>query len=540
MYKHLKIFLIVIVFAGLSFSQAVNANQLRIAVLYSGLSEKLNDANSTKIIDTITTWELFLMQNKITYKVIYDDEIESGIVDDFDILILPSVNFISNDEFIELQNFLAKGKSIISLGSKLFFANHDHNDFQNLQTLFGVTNIESAKSPSISFQHSIIPNYLNQFKLDDDLVLQISNRNQALQSDNYEMNSYPYGYILDENDLNSKKSSILYGSVGNGKYLWTGFDPTDIIGGEDDLSTYKNLITNSLNWMDNKPDVYLQNFIDSLSSPIVFAIKYNNALGLELIDVLQKNNTKPILLVTPSQEVNKEILNRFEEDEIVFDLSENSNLTSNELIELVNKFNTENKIELQSILVNKEFLNKSDLNSLKENGIDKILFISPIFSLPIIVDDDIMLIPFSKNYNNQKSENVTNILYYNPKIDCEKNLEDELLTNINQLKSNRYNFASLNSIKKWWEIRERISAEVKSISENEIEIILNNKNSDEINNLKIFLNCNKNIYEKSLTISFNNSMLNYQFDNIADVLEISLNNIGAKSVNKIKVNFNIE
>lgn len=540
MYKHLKIFLIVIVFAGLSFTQTVQINNPKIAVLYSGLSEKLNVSNSTKVIDTITAWELFLMQNKIPYKVIYDKDIESGIDGDIDILILPSVNLISNDEFIELQNFLADGKSIISSGSKLFFANNDRNDFQNLETLFDLANIESIKSPSISFQHLIVPNFINQFKLYDDLVLQISNQNQALQSENYEVNSYPYGFILDENDLNSKKSSILYGSVGNGKYLWTGFDLTDIIGGEDDLTAYKNLITNTLNWMDNKPDVYFQNFIDSLSSPIVFAIQYNNSLELELIEVLKKNNTQPILFVTSAQEIKKEILNRFEEDEIVFDLSEKSNLTSNKLIELINKFNAENKIKLQSIFVSKEFLNKGDFSSFKENGIDKILFTSQIFSLPKFIENEILLIPFSKNNSNHNSENVINVFYYNPKIDCEKNLSNELLININQIKSNKYNFVSLNSLKKWWKIRERISAEVKSISENEIEIVLNNKSSNEINDLKVFLNYIKSVYGKSLTVSFDNSILNYQFDDIAEVFEITLNNIQANSVNKIKVNFNIE
>ncbi len=540
MYKHLKIYLIVVILAGLSFTQTVQINNPTIAVLYSGLSEKLNDSNSIKVIDTITAWELFLMQNKISYKVIYDEDIESGIDDDFDILILPSVNFISNDEFIELQNFLANGKSIISSGSKLAFASNDLNNFQNLQTLFGLSNIESIESPSISFQHSIIPNFINQFKLYDDLVLQISNRNPALQSDYYQVNSYPYGFILGENDLNSKKSSIFYGSIGNGKYLWTGFDLTDIIGGEDDLTAYKNLITNTLNWIDNKPDVYFENFIDSLSSPIVLAIQYNNTLELELIDELKKNNTKPILFVTSAQEIKKEILDRFNEDEIVFDLSEKSNPTSTELIELINKFNTENKIKLQSILVSKEFLNKCDFNSFKENGIDKILFISQIFSLPKFIENGILLIPFSKNNSNHTSENVINIFYYNPKINCEKNLSNELLININQIKSNKYNFVSLKSLKKWWKIRERISAEVKSISGNEIEIILNNKNPNEINNLKVFLNYNKNVYGKSFNISFDNSILNYQFDDIANVIEISLNKIQANSVNKIKVNSNIE
>ncbi len=539
MNKYLKIFLTTVFFGGLSFSNPNNVDYSKIAILYSGLSEKFNDANSTKIIDTITAWELFLMQQKISYKVIYDEDIESGINDDFDILILPSVNFISNDELVELKNFLADGNSIICSGSKLLFANQPRDDFQNLETLFGLNNIEPVASDLLSFQHSIIPNYLNQFSLDDDLVMQISNRNNALQSDNYEIISYPYGYILEKNESDINSSSILFGSTGTGKFLWTGFDLTDIIGGEDDLLLFKKLITNSISWMDKNPDVYIQNFNDDLSFPVVFGIQNNNALDEKLIDALKINNAKPGLFVTPEQSIKNELLERFKEDEIVLDLSDYTDLKPNKLAELINNFNTENKIRLSSILVSNELLNKNDLYIFKENGIDKILFTSQVFGLPQLNKNNILLIPFTK-IDNHFSEETINCLYYNPRISCEKDLEDELLIEVNKLKFNKCNFISLNSLKEYWKIKEQISAEVKSFSKENIEIIINNRSSVKIGGLKVFVNNNKSINKKSFTVTCNNSILKYKFDDAAEVFEIPLKNIQANSKNTIKINFNIE
>ena len=85
---------------------SLSTAQVKIAVLYSKLSEQHSPNNSQNIIEEITSWELFLMQNKIPYKVIYDDDLESGIEDEFDILILPSVELISKTEMEELKKFL--------------------------------------------------------------------------------------------------------------------------------------------------------------------------------------------------------------------------------------------------------------------------------------------------------------------------------------------------------------------------------------------------------------------------------------------------
>ncbi len=447
MFKHFNISSFLIILCGILIPYNTITAQPKIAILYSELTEKVDYSNSNKVIDAITAWELFLMQDKIPYSVIYDDDLESGIDDEFDILILPTVNFISNEQMEELQNFLASGKSIISTGSKLFYQENILDEYQNLETLFGLSNIKAMDSDNLSFSHSLIPNNLNQFRMYDDLILQITNKNQVLLCEGVN-NNQSCGYIFNDNNFNSDKSSIIFGTVGTGRFLWTGFDLTDVIGGNSDLNTFKQLISDAITWMDNQSDVYIANFNEALSSPVVVTLQYNNALELELIDVLQKNNIRPNLIVTPDQKVSKEILSKFSNDEIILELSGDDAL--NELIE---NFNRDYEVSLSSVLVEKKTLGNFDFNSLQSAGINKILYKEQAPGIPKILNKEVLLIPYAISENIPSSNNVVNFLNYNPKINCDVNSEDELLGKINQIKSKQYNFTSLTDIRKMVEIK---------------------------------------------------------------------------------------
>lgn len=535
-----KIFFIFIILSAFLFPQGIIVSQPKIAILYSELTEKIDYSNSDKIIDVITAWELFLMQGNIPYAVIYDDDLESGIEDDFDILILPSVKYISDNQFEELQKFLGNGGSIISSGSKLFFRQNGLSDYQNLEALLGLSNLEAIPSDNISFLHSIIPNHLNQFKLDGEIDLQINNKNQALFCDIIKNNTSAYGYIVNNKEVNTNKSSIIYGTVGAGRFFWTGFDINDVIGGSEDLWEFKRLILNSLNWMDNKTDIYIENFTESLSSPVIVNLQYNNALEQGLIDVLQKNNIKPNLIVNYDQRVLKEIINNFSSDEIILDLSQNNLLTPSAVSVLIDNFNKEYSVSLSTIIVQKQFLENVDLNLIQTAGINKVLFIEQVTGIPKSINKDFLSIPFVNYGYDPTSSNVINFLNYNPKVDCEVSAEDELLEKINQLKSQQFNFITLNELAKWWNVREQITSEIKIISDTEMELLVTNKRSVLIYGLNLFLNITNKIDRKTLTISLNNSLLEYYFDNASGAVVIRLDKILPNSLSKIKINFALD
>ncbi len=540
MYHHFKIFSILIILFGVLISQGLIYAQPRIAILYSELTENNIDANSNKVMEVITSWELFLMQEQIPYSVIYDHDLESGIDEEYDILILPSINFISFVQMEVLQKFLVSGNSIISSGSKLMFQESSIIEYQNLKTLLGLKNIETVSSENISYFHSLLPNHLNHFNIDDELILQISNKNQGLICDLIENKVASAGFYFDKSSYDSSNSSIVYGSNGKGKFLFTGFDLNDVIGGKEDLAAFKKLVLNTISWMDKDPDIYIDVFYDSISSPVIVSLQYNNALESELIDVLQNNEIRPNLIVNSDLEVSKEILTKFAFDEIIFDLSGIDHYTSNNVIELIENFNRDYGVELSTLLVKEQALENIDLGLISAAGITEILYTEQAPGLPKYYNKDLLLIPFVKSNELPFSINVINFLNYNPKINCEVNPEDELLEKINKIRSLKFNFTTLPTINRWWSVRERITCEIKNISDNEIEIWLNNKNPLLVSDLNVFLNFAQDIDRKTLTISLNKSLLEYYFDDTAGGIRIKLDKILPNSLNKIKFNFTLE
>jgi hypothetical protein len=177
---------------------------------------------------------------------------------------------------------------------------------------------------------------------------------------------------------------------------------------------------------------------------------------------------------------------------------------------------------------------------ISENGISKMCYIDQAPGIPELLNKDLLTIPFVTSKDVPKSREVINYLNYIPKVNCDINPEDELLKQINQIKSSKYNFVTPESLKKWWSVKQKITTEIKYINDNEIEIWLSNNNSSKVSEIEVFLNYINKIDKKSLTISLNNSLLEYSFDDASGAVVINLENILPNSLNKIKIKFDLE
>ncbi|MFZ1280441.1 MAG: hypothetical protein WAR59_06380, partial [Ignavibacteriaceae bacterium] len=154
--------------------------QDKIAIFYSTILENQFGLDSKKSLEEITSWELFLMQNKIPYEVIYDDDLETGIENEFEILILPSIQKINLTQYESLKNFLNAGNSILSIGSKLYEIDNLSSNFINLENLFDIKNISVNQTEDLNCIHTISSNHLNHFKNFDQNTIQISNLNELM------------------------------------------------------------------------------------------------------------------------------------------------------------------------------------------------------------------------------------------------------------------------------------------------------------------------------------------------------------------------
>ena len=538
MLKQKKIFYLFLILSGFFEISNPCFAQVKIAVLYSNQSELNSPTNSKNIIEAITSWELLLMQNNISYKVIYDEDLESGIEDEYDILILPSVEFISKTEMIALQNFLASGKSIISVGSKLFYPKSNTNDLQNLEALLGLSNINIIPEENISYLQSISPNHLNHFVVDDDPVLQISASNKPMMCDEVENKCFNCGYILFPSNNISNKSSIVYGTVERGKYLWTGFELNDVVSGKNDLEQFKNLILNTIIWMDNNPDIYLKFPWNGGLGPSLLTLEFNNSLEPRLVDVLQKNNFNPNIIVNPQQKISKEVLSKFSDDRIILDLSGNNydqygNPES--AVNLIITSNLDNEITVNTILVKQSFLENNELKSLTNIGIENILLLSEITGSPKQSSENLFILPFSKTGINSESYGLVRFIHYVPKINCDENSEDEFLAVLNQVDKEQFDFTSLKEISEWWKIKNKLDAKIISVIENGIEVLITNKNSIEVDNLQLYINANSAIDEKNVSVLSNNILLKHYFQRSTSTMVVSLDKLLPNSSNKITI-----
>jgi len=530
----LKISCTILFLTSLSFSQP------KIAILYSGLTEKQSNEQSQKIIEDITTLELFFIQDKISYEVIYDDELESGINDDLDILILPSVEIINEAEFKSLQEFLASGKSIINIGSQLKYIANEFNEFYNLQTLFGLSNLKKLETEDLSFLHTLPLNFFPDPKIKGDGILRISTKNHPLiiEEDNY--NNISTGFVFSKIKNSFNKNSIIQGVMGNGKFLWTGFGINDLVGGKDDNAEFQDFIRSTIDWMDTKPDVYLANFPDQFSYPLILTIKYNNALEPKLIDVLQSKKFSPHLIVDPTAKISKEVLSRFNKDEIILDLS-SYNLRdqdfSNSIKKYLDAFNLEYGFNIETILVDQFVIDSIDERYLREFNFDKILVHSQVCGLPEIGANGLLYIAFADNQKYSKSDNQIQFINYTPKIDCEKNIEDDLLADLNLLGLQNYHFVSLTTARDWWIIKNNLKCEINNLLENSIEIFVSNNNPVEVDNIKLILNPAGSYKQKNISITSNNALLDYNYESSSGAIVINLDKLYSNSIKKILVSF---
>ncbi|MDP2366238.1 MAG: hypothetical protein Q8M94_21000, partial [Ignavibacteria bacterium] len=349
-----------------------------------------------------------------------------------------------------------------------------------------------------------------------------------------------YGYVILENNFISNKSSIIYGTAGEGKYLWTGFGLNDVVGGKSDLDQFKNLILNTIKWMDNDPDVYLKLPWAEGLNPMILTLEFNNALEPKLVDLLQKNNFNPNLIVNPQLKISKEVLRKFSDEQIILDLSGNISGQSgnSESIEnVITTFERENEIKVNTIILNKSFAEKNDLKSLKNIGIDNILLLSEVTGNPKQNSEDLFILPFSKTGINSKSNGPVSFIHHKPKINCDENSEDEFLTMINQLDKSQSGFTSLKEISKWWITKNKLDTKIISGFENDIEVLVTNKNFVEVNNLQLYVNSNSSIDKRNISVTSNNQLVEYYFHRSSSTIVIILDKSPPNSTKKITIHF---
>ncbi len=536
-----KIFSLILISTA-SILVGTTAAQTRIAVLYSGYTEMFSDNRSPKVIDEITLWELFLMQEKIPYEVIYDRDLESDITDDFDILILPSVSAISSEESESIKDFLYDGKSILIVGSKLSMDdNRIYFGFDNLKQLFG---IQSAEYPGkdFSFPHHLNfnPMFNNDPKFDG--LLQISTKYLPLICDIQTLKNPSLGYFKIKG-YNEYQTSMIYGLQGNGKFVWIGFNMDDVVGGKSDTEKFKHLIINSINWLDKKPDVWISNFPTGKNSSTIITVENNYGLNPELIDKLNQDDIEPYLIISPAQKIAEKVKTRFKEENLILDLS---NLFTNEdgsvqnFVDELIKFDKVLGVTFKTVIIPESLIKDNvTLNSMSDAGVDVFLFSSNYAGLPSVINNKFFIIPFCAENQDNYDLGAVSFLTYKSRTTCDGNPEEDFLKKVFEAKSSNSWIVTLDSLKDWWMRKNNISASIEYDQTNRASLIVANNNLQEVRNINLILGWPYMINLNQLSVNYRNEIFDYSIDK-SNMINLSVEKISARETKRINLIFNRE
>ncbi len=534
-----KIFILSLVFIFTIINSELIFSQSKIAVLYSGYSEKYSEINSPKIIDEITLWELFLMQKKISYEVIYDRDLESGISDDFDILILPAVNSISTDEMKSLQQFLNNGKSILSVGSKLSL-DSDGNflGYQNIETLFDIKIDEfDYNKPNLFQTINFNPIFNNDENADG--LIQISIKYSPLITTINPKNNFALGTISSD-DYSGNQTSLVGGLKNSGKFIWAGFNFEDFIGGKNDTDEFENLIINSINWLDKKPDVWLSNFPEGKNSSTILFVRNSYSLTPELIDKIHQEGFKPHLIFSVDQKINDTLWQKFGADELILDLSNYTNADQNveqKLIDAFTSINNGRGVSIKYIIISQSLIKSAAIKSLNELGVEIFLYPSNFSGFPLSVNKNYLLIPYSGNNKDSYNNGGIKFLTYNSEINCNSNPDDDFLIKVAQSKTSENQIVTLLSLKNWLNTKANISVDINSNSENSATIVVKNNNSQEIENVNLIFNWPYKFNKDLVSINSGDEFINYSFDDKMSLINLTIDEIGARHTKRIGLVF---
>ena len=312
----------------------INA-QTRIAILHSEYSLNNFNFDPNEYLNEYTAWEIFLMQNKINFKVIYDKDLESGIEDEFDILILPKYIIHSKEVISALKKFMQSRKSILLANTSV--SPSMNNSINELRDLYGITLTGQVVNNKINFTQTVFENPLNSYKNNSAFLISAKKGTQLVEL--MQSNCSAAGYIL-EIGKGNKVSSMVYGKSNSGKFVFIGFGLTDLIGGSKEILEYESFLLDALKWLDFEVDAFPIVTIEKKEKPRLLFIEHNNALNENFIKVLNQNGLNPHIIISGTANPAKILLDQFLGGQVVVDIREleSKNSTIDEIINQIKIF----------------------------------------------------------------------------------------------------------------------------------------------------------------------------------------------------------
>jgi len=257
-------------------------DNIKIGLVHSSLTKNLLHAED-KDFYPVQDWELFFLNRKISYEVFDDEGVDDYDFDEVDILILPSIEILSDDGFENLQDFLQEGKGLFILG-KLGMQDDDGINRRDdlLQSLGGFHVDEFLDRNIITKNHILYANSFLSHNLQINSSLTVMNNFPLLYTENISGKIKQFGEYVNEDESYDNhlltKTGMVAIETGKGRLLWFGFQLSQI-SVDDKTELLQNIIYNSIEWLAGKPVVWINPWPFNFNSATVFTSMINNPEG---------------------------------------------------------------------------------------------------------------------------------------------------------------------------------------------------------------------------------------------------------------------
>lgn len=259
-----------IILSSICYSQ--NLSGIKIGIVHSEFTKQLIYPKDNTFYP-IQDWEFFFLNRKISYKVISDDDLESNDLDDIDVLILPSVEVLSQKSIANLGNFLNSGKGLFVIGKlgeynelgrksdSKFLLNYAGFGYTDLVINNKISAVHTLNSPSV---------ICKGLKYDNGLLILNSSAPLVAESISSNVKSIGYYNLNESSTRNENGSGIVFSEKGNGKVVWFGFRLSQIGNKKSAGSIVEKLIFNSIEWLSQIPVVMIKLWPGNYKLPVLF------------------------------------------------------------------------------------------------------------------------------------------------------------------------------------------------------------------------------------------------------------------------------
>lgn len=513
----LKIFLIILIQTNFILPQSTGG----IALLLPSELKKPESAIYNRMIDDITSFELFLMQNKLNYNVIYTDDLNEYEFGKFEVIVLPSSFDFNQEEFELLKQMLSKGTGLLSIGNYNVI-----EDTQKIDLYKKLYDMECKEKndfllPAITQSfHSDI----NHFIPFESFELLLSNKDENIFYKTDYIKSFSFGCVNSQNEY----TTSFFGFSESERFTHFGFSFSKILSEKSEVKKFEKLLLKTIRWLKKDSGIWISG---SDSSNKQFLVMIDLAKGLlnseKIINKLKEENCS-ILVV--SEDINK--LKKFfqiYENNIFYGIRIKSVINADSILQMLKSSSLKPKF----LLLDENCFDERDIKKLSFEGIENILVknrceekIYSLYNIFVASYEDFSLTPCS--------EEKIFLLDILSKINCEEDFLDKSLTQIKKQSDLMIPFDRELLINDF--LISSLKVDYKE-EKGFLEVKIQNPNDKEVSNLLLIVD-KKILYQKlvyDLRINGKSSYL--QKDNLKDIFKIKLNNLSPYSTTIIKIFF---